>query len=409
MSWLHDPQLTVFLRAGRLSLAPSATDSDSETPFAQLRRTGDSYEIKALPGQALWVNGLPIEAKQLAHGDVVEFGETGPLSRFRLFDANHKMTWTSDQIIGDCIAYMRTSRRPVGSRLLCAARDIFRRLVLETSIIFRTAVLVAIAVLIFVSYQQWRFSEQLELSIAQRAQELEGVSAALARARKEALRPDDLLALKNELGLRVTSNKERLEALEQRSRAGTEVIANAAAAVAFIQGAYGLRQIATGRMLRRAIDGDGNPITTPSGRPLVSFDGNGPVAEIEFTGTGFILDGDILVTNRHVALPWADDQRSKAMAVRGNKPELIKLVTYLPGQLKAIPLTLMGTSSDADLALLKLQQTSQTPKALKLSADPARAGEEVILMGYPTGLRSMLAQSGVPFIKKLQKDGEFDF
>ena len=97
------------------------------------------------------------------------------------------------------------------------------------------------------------------------------------------------------------------------------------------------------------------------------------------------------------------------MALRGNKPELIKLVTYLPGQPKAIALTLMGTSADADLALLKLQQPSQTPKALKLSADPARAGEEVILMGYPTGLRSMLAQSGVPFIKKLQKDGELDF
>ena len=301
LSWLHDPQLTVFLHAGRLSLSPNATDSDSETPVAQLRSTGGSYEIKALPGKAIWVNGLPIEAKQLAHGDVVEFGETGPLSRFRLFDANHKMSWTSDQIIGDCIAYVRTSRRPVGSRLLCAAQNIFRRLVLETSMVFRTAVLVAIAVLIFVSYQQWQFSEQLELSVAQRAQELEGVAAALARARKEALRPDDLIALKHELGLRVTSNKERLEALEQRSRAGTEVIANAAAAVAFIQGAYGLRQIATGRMLRRAVDGNGKPITAPSGQPLVSFDGQGPIAEIEFTGTGFVLDGGILVTNRHVA------------------------------------------------------------------------------------------------------------
>ena len=170
------------------------------------------------------------------------------------------------------------------------------------------------------------------------------MATALARARAEALRPSDLVELRNELGVRVTSNLERLEALERRSRAGTEVVANAASSVAFIQGAYGLKEASTNRMLRQVVGKDGIPLTNPRGQPLVSFEGGGPVAEIEFTGTGFVVDGGTLITNRHVAQPWVTEARSKALAARGHQPVLQKLIAYLPGKEKPFALELIGVS-----------------------------------------------------------------
>jgi len=408
VSWIHTTNTSVIVKSGRLTLSANTT-GDGAGGVSQLRRSGSSYEIEASPGQPLWVNGERCANKMLSHGDMIEFGETGPLSRFRLYDATHKMRWTIDQIIGDCIAYVRTSRRPLGSRLLCAARNMFWRLAKETSIIFRATVLIVISALAVFSYQQWRLSGQLQRSIARGTEQLEGVATALARSRAEALRPSDLTALREELGLRVTSNIERLEILERYSRAGARVVADATDSVAFIQGAYGLREIASGRMLRQVVGSDGIPLTTPRGQPLLSLEGDGPVAEIQFTGTGFFLHRGELVTNRHVALPWESNANSEALAARGHEPVLLKLIAYLPDQKEPIRLELVSKSDDADLAILQAETTARVVPGLDLAKQPPKAGEEIILMGYPTGLRSMLARSGVAFVKKLQDSGDLSF
>jgi serine protease Do len=46
---------------------------------------------------------------------------------------------------------------------------------------------------------------------------------------------------------------------------------------------------------------------------------------------------------------------------------------------------------------------------LDLAEAAPAAGDEVIVMGYPTGLRSMLAQSGEAFIDELQKSKDMGF
>ena len=130
VAWLHDTRVDVFLDAGLLSLSTAENISDVATLVARFRHKETTYEIEAPSGQSIWVNGNQVEKKLLSHGDVVEFGETGPLSRFRLYDANHKMNWTIDQIFGDCFAYFRTSRKPLVSRLYRAVRDVLRRLVI---------------------------------------------------------------------------------------------------------------------------------------------------------------------------------------------------------------------------------------------------------------------------------------
>ena len=64
---------------------------------------------------------------------------------------------------------------------------------------------------------------------------------------------------------------------------------------------------------------------------------------------------------------------------------------------------LLRASDDADLAVLTRQDETGTIPSLRLAGVPPAAGDEVIVMGYPTGLRSMLAQSGDAFIEELQK------
>ena len=46
---------------------------------------------------------------------------------------------------------------------------------------------------------------------------------------------------------------------------------------------------------------------------------------------------------------------------------------------------------------------------LVLGDTPPKPGNEVILMGYQTGLKAMLAQTGDPFIEELQAIGDLDF
>ena len=82
---------------------------------------------------------------------------------------------------------------------------------------------------------------------------------------------------------------------------------------------------------------------------------------------------------------------------------MIKFVAYLPGKAKAVPVELLRASESADLAVLHREDEQRAIPSLRLADAPPTAGVEVIVMGYPTGLRSMLAQSGEAFIGELQK------
>jgi S1-C subfamily serine protease len=143
--------------------------------------------------------------------------------------------------------------------------------------------------------------------------------------------------------------------------------------------------------------------------PLLSLDGNGPPAERTYTGTAFaIADGTVLATNRHVAEPWNSDG-SAGVAATQLEPFMIKIIAYSPDLATERPLELIKSSDDADLALLRFT-TSENPLApLRLARAPVTQGEAVIVMGYPTGLRSMLARAGKGFVEDLQRQNQTDF
>ena len=132
---------------------------------------------------------------------------------------------------------------PSGWRL--AFGGLLRRMMQETTLLFRLGVVAAIAALVVVTYQQNRLNVQLQQRIEQDASRLDSVSRALVRARKEALTPNDLKALRRDIGNRIRSYADRLKALEYRSEATARVITETLPAVVFLQGAYGFRDISS--------------------------------------------------------------------------------------------------------------------------------------------------------------------
>ena len=411
VTWLSGSEIDISLTPNRLvRVSEARPGAPRQDLLARLHRAKSSYEIEALEGRPVWVNGARVTAQRLAHCDMIEFGEAGPLSRFCLFREDQPVRTTAGDILSDAFAYLRISRQPLANRVVRAVREVLRRLTGQTTILFRVSVILAIVVLATVAYQQNRLNVLLQQGIDSSVTRLDSFARALARGRDDALTPNDLQALRQDLGRRLSSDAERLAALEQRSLASGRVIAASMSSVWFLQGAYGFREQSSGRMLRHVVDDDGRTLSAPWGDPLLSLEGDGPVAQRQVSGTGFVVGDDgVLVTNRHVALPWEDDTNIEGLAGQDLEPVMIKFIVYLPGRPAAGRVELLRASEDADLALLRRIDEAVPLPGLRLADVPPAPGDEVIVMGYPTGLRSMLAQSGAAFVEGLEKIKETGF
>lgn len=397
--------------AGHMAVADGEGDGEGGAGagairIARLVRTDGSYRLEA-SGGPVWINGRQVEAAELIEADVIEFGEKGPLSRFHLMDTSAHARRYFSEICDDCWDYLRVSRKPLPQRLANAAGEGLRRLLRETTLLFRIGVIAALALFGFVAYQQHQISSMLEAELRASQGRIENVATAVARGREQALTAADLEAMRDSLSRGLGG---RLEVLEQQSRASETVIGASTASVAFLQGAFGFREAASGLILRHRTGPDGTLLAGPDGSPLMTLSGDGPPAERVFTGTGFaIADGSVLATNRHVAVPWEDDEGAAAAQMNGLEPFMLRMIAYSPGSATARQVELLQAADDADLALLRLAAGEAPLAPLPLAADPIAEGEFVIVMGYPTGLRSMVVRAGEAFVEELQRTNETDF
>ena len=88
---------------------------------------------------------------------------------------------------------------------------------------------------------------------------------------------------------------------------------------------------------------------------------------------------------------------------------ILRFIGYLPGVENSFPVELLRASDETDLALLKCTESDADLPYLELGDTTPEPGTEVIVMGYPTGLRAMLAQTGDRFLAELQEDPQLDF
>ncbi|KUJ82312.1 trypsin-like peptidase domain-containing protein [Ruegeria profundi] len=409
--WLVDNALTVSVSENRaLSLRLKDDNPPHDNDVAALQWAGDGYSITAFSGNKIWVNGRLVSSERLGHGDMIEFGEKGPMTRYRICNHLFPTHHTVEDILSDAYAYARSSRRPFAKRMSGALRDSGRRLASQTTILFRITVLAALFLIAGLVYLLYQNDQRLAESIDEESRKIEAVAVMLAQTREDALTPEDLNALRNAFENQIISTEQRLGTLEQRAGAPTRVITASTRSVAFIQGAYGLRHIESGKLLRHVLGPNGEKLQTPFGQPWIEPDGTGEPAEFQFTGTGFLLEGiPLIVTNRHVALPWTSADREKALKAAGLEAEMLNLLAYLPGEAEPIEATLVRYSETADLALLSVDANRVQGLGLPLSDAAPRAGEEVYLLGYPTGLKALIAQAGPGFLQTLEKEGTLNF
>ena len=379
-----------------------ATDEEPQIS-ARLHRRGNTYELIAEPGATVWVNGEPVDDLVLASGDVLEIGERGALLRFRAYPPGSPAWKTMSEAFSDCLDCSRQASPSGIGRVVAFVTGAPREMATQTMPAFRvlmalTMILLATTVVLSVN------SLRLRRELRSEAERISGIAELLERSEREAMRREDLAVIQSELGGELEETTRRLEALEVRSEASARVIREASRSVVFLQGAFGFTD-GDGRELRFLSAG---PPIGPE--PPVGFEGDGPLVESLYTGTAFVVSDDgLLMTNRHVALPWEYEAPAQALIRRGLKPVMRRFVGYLPTSQNPFAVELVKASEDADVALLRTVGAARLAPPLELGSILPAAGDEVIVLGYPTGMRALLARTDSGFVASLTAAPAIDF
>jgi len=359
------------IRISARDLPPGPSSVPPGEPHGTLVRVGEIYELRASEEADIWVNGVRAVQSNLESGDILEVGEGGPVIRFRIYPAGSGAFKSVAEVFADCLECVRHARSPAeraGLLLAGPPVELLTRTAPRVRALVGLAILspfIAVAAL-WIQSQRFEAHLQSELETVRRMNEVAKLSDArsLSDERIEALRAA------------LAENVNRIATLEQRSGARGRVIAMASRSVVFIQGAWGF-DAPDGSPLRIAVGPDGNPLTEPSG-PRLTIDGDGPPVEILFTGTGFVVSHDgLLLTNRHVAEP--------------------------------LGLHLVRASDTKDAALLRCDPVDAEVTSLELSDATPRAGDEVVVLGYPTGITALVARADPEAVQALRDRGPLDF
>jgi len=370
---------------------------------ATLNRRGASYELTTENEHAVWVNGRQVESTMLNSGDVIEIGTDGPILRYRLYPPGSRAYKSPQEAFSDCVECARNASDSSVAQAATMLATAPRELATQTSIRFRIAVVMALAAVVVLVIAQWRSVLRLQDRLQERELEIEGLSELLDESTRT-ISPEELARI----GSEINSTVERVEALEARTSAPARIVSEVSRSVVFIQGAFGFIEPRNGKPLRFVqTESTGELVKGPDGNPAVTMAGSGPPVEVMFTGTGFIASADgLLLTNRHVALPWEFDPSAKQVLSAGLDPAMRRLWGFLPGVAEPLDLGLVTASSSADLAILRPDRIFEDRIPLLLSSVEQEVGDEVLVLGYPTGISALLARADHAMIDRLTERGE---
>jgi S1-C subfamily serine protease len=381
-------------------------------------------------GRGTLLLGEYVQRGVLRDGDVIELGAGGPKLRFR-------------DVAGDkpplleALAWARPEGAP---QSLADTTGFFRAVVRETAErttrLFRVSVAVILALGLGAAlYSQWhgrrlrqemkRLREAVATAQAQQQefvariaeerrrsdeekQRLEAeIQAARARASaldqtlREAQSAEDQ-AVREDLRL----TRERLATLESERAAGERIIRNYGGGVALVQGSYAYYD-ALGRPLRLSPGEDGEPRRKDDGSLLLSPEATGPVYASDYFGTGFLVDRKgLLLTNRHVAEPWWNDDTAERLGKEGFKPRFTTFRAFFPQEAEAFELRTERVSQKFDLAVVSLDLRKRKVPVLALDATGKGAvpGQPVVVLGYPAGLEALLAKAETSLVRQILTD-----
>jgi len=391
-------------------------DSDSGSHHAAgdhhatLLRRGKTYELRVGPGMEAWVNGEPVTSMVLASGDVMELGRGGTVLRYRIYTSGLPGHKTLPEVFADCLDCAQYGGRTPAEKAAIFLSAVPRELATQTSTLFRTGVLFPIALFLISGVFLELRGNALEERFSEEVTRVTGLAELMAQEDPTALADSDLDALRAEMEETLAGATERLDRLEARSGAVARVIAAAHRSTIFLQGSYGFEDPASGRPLRLLLGPDGHPVLNPFGDPALTPEGDGPELEIFYTGTGFVATDDgLILSNRHVAIPWESDSSARTLLTRGFRPVMRRFQGFLPESETPFDVSVVLTSEDEDLAVLSCSGVTGRVPAIPLNGVVPGPGDEVVVMGYPLGIGAIMARAESALVEELRGEARLDF
>lgn len=144
----------------------------------------------------------------------------------------------------------------------------------------------------------------------------------------------------------------------------------------------------------------------------ISVDGKGAPMLAQFTGTGFLIDKrGFVVTNSHVTTPWKHAPQYQHVIQAGYEPRLLMFRAYFPDRQNWFSLKVAGLSPHDDVAILRCDIGDADLKPLPCQQDSKglKAGQTVVILGYPTGFDLLLARMSPERLDRIIGDGGITF
>jgi S1-C subfamily serine protease len=381
--------------------------------------------IRDRSGQkGFFVNGEPCSEAALKDGDLLQFGEQGPQVRFRLAPdlAAETKPWRAiiqdsrdivvrtphphylspfylaRHILGDIAAHASPGLKVVATVVLLVplllfgwlAGSLYQQRQAVTASERRMAELVtqlAAGRLTQAELEQRIERERREAEALHREQEIE-IAALTAKLRT--------LESAQESQQDIQSIRRQLADMRQAQRFAEEIVQRYGNGVGLLQGAYGFKERASGRVLRyQGLDRLGNPYVDKDGNALVTVEGFGPPVVVYVAGTAFIVDEvGTAVTNRHLVRMWESYKPAQQAIEAGYDPDTMSLRLFLPGDTSPYNLRLVALSDKTDLALLRTDRPPAGRPSLVLSSqdDAVRVGAPIVMLSYPGSIDTLLAR-----------------
>jgi S1-C subfamily serine protease len=214
--------------------------------------------------------------------------------------------------------------------------------------------LILLLILIGASGVLWYQNFRLQQHLAEANRRVEGLADLLERAEQNSFSRDDFEAARSEWEGILSDTALRVRSLEALAGAPERIIASAARAVVFIQASYGFREPGTNLPLRYYPGAGGRPLRMPNGETPVTTSGDGPIVQVFYTGTAFVVSREgHLVSNRHIALPWLYNESARGVLEQGFTPEMRRFIGYIPGHPQPFGIEILAASDHADVAILR--------------------------------------------------------
>jgi len=397
--------------------------------------------IRDRSGQnALLINGQRSAEAPLKDGDLIQFGDGGPLVRFRLLSDEAPECKPWQHIVEDSRDIVVRTPHPRSMSSLYLARHLLADVARYGSPAVRIAAvaltvvpLLMIAALGITTYRQHQAARVSEQRMVELVSQLETGRLTRAeleqRIERERQSVTELSRQRDELVAKLTASlneqdaarrsqqeiqmiRRQLSALESTQKFAEDIVHRFEGGVGLLQGGYGFREKETGRPLRyQGLDQLGNPFLDKDGNALVTVEGTAPPVVVYYAGTGFLVDNvGTIVTNRHMIRMWETYEPAQQALQAGFEPDLRLLRIFFPGTPEPYTLQVLGASERTDLAVLWTDRppAGVTPLTLAPAEETPRAGEPVVVLSYPGTFDSILARLAKPISDEILREGAAD-